>query len=73
MLEKQQEKFTNYLEANGLKLDGSDEAVEQKLLSCAFELFCVLEATLSNHTAMRIKILDVLYPKPKETPKKAKE
>ncbi|WP_169753675.1 hypothetical protein [Campylobacter mucosalis] len=62
-LDTQKEKFAKYLEAYGIKLDGSDEAVSHKLLSCAFELFCVLDASVKNHTAMRAKILNILNPK----------
>ncbi|QKF62949.1 hypothetical protein CMCT_0810 [Campylobacter mucosalis] len=62
-LDTQKEKFAKYLEAYGIKLDGSDEAVSHKLLSCAFDLFCALDALAKNHNAIKAKILNILNPK----------
>nr|DAX80054.1 MAG TPA: hypothetical protein [Caudoviricetes sp.] len=37
-----------------------------KVLDCAYDLFCALEALAKNHNAMRAKILNILQPKEKD-------
>ncbi|WP_169753604.1 hypothetical protein [Campylobacter mucosalis] len=59
----QKEKFAQYLELYKISLDDSDEVASYKVLDCAFDLFCALDALAKNHNAMRAKILNILNPK----------
>ncbi|WP_169753606.1 hypothetical protein [Campylobacter mucosalis] len=62
-LSPQKEKFAEYLELYKISLDDSDEVASYKVLDCAFDLFCALDALAKNHNAMRAKILNILNPK----------
>lgn len=59
----QKEKFTQYLELYKIEPTDSDEVAGYKVLDCAFDLFCALDALAKNHNAMRAKILNILNPK----------
>ena len=41
----------------------SNEEVSYKVLDCAYDLFCALDALSKNHNTMRAKILNILQPK----------
>ena len=57
------QKFTEYLSSYQFKLNDSDEEVSYKVLDCAYDLFCALDALSKNHNAMKAKILNILQPK----------
>ena len=57
------QKFAEYLELYKIEPSDSNEEVSYKLLDCAYDLFCALEALAKNHNAMRAKILNILQPK----------
>ena len=50
------QKFVQYLEHYKIEPTDSDEEVSYKVLDCAYDLFCALDA-------MRAKILNILQPK----------
>lgn len=50
------QKFTEYLSSYQFKLNDTDEEVSYKVLDCAYDLFCALEALAKNH-----KILEAKY------------
>ena len=50
------QKFTEYLAGYQFKLNDTDEDVSYKVLDCACDLFCALEALAKNH-----KILEAKY------------
>lgn len=54
------QKFAEYLELYKIEPSDSDEEVSYKVLDCAYDLFCALEALAKNHNAMRTKILNIL-------------
>lgn len=54
------QKFVQYLEHYKIEPTDSDEEVSYKVLDCAYDLFCALEALAKNHNAMRAKILNIL-------------
>ena len=54
------EKFLQYLELYKIEPTDSNKEVSYKVLDCAYDLFCALEALAQNHNAMRAKILDVI-------------
>lgn len=60
------EKFFQYLELYKIEPKGSDKEVSYKVLDCAYDLFCMLEALAKNHKAMKAKILNILQPKEKD-------
>ena len=57
------QKFTEYLSSYQFKLNDTDEEVSYKVLDCAYDLFCALDALSKNHNAMKAKILNILQPK----------
>ena len=57
------QKFTEYLASYQFKQNDTDEDVSYKVLDCAYDLFCALDALSKNHNAMRAKILNILQPK----------
>lgn len=59
-------KFVQYLEHYKIEPTDSDEEVSYKVLDCAYDLFCALDALSKNHNAMRAKILTILQPKEKD-------
>lgn len=59
-------KFVQYLERYKIEPTDSDEEVSYKVLDCAYDLFCALDALSKNHNAMRAKILTILQPKEKD-------
>lgn len=56
-------KFTEFLSHYEIKDTDSDEEVSYKVLDCAYDLFCALDALTRNHNAMKAKILSILQPK----------
>ena len=50
------QKFAEYLEAYKIEPSDSNEEVSYKVLDCAYDLFCALEALANNH-----KILEAKY------------
>ena len=54
------QKFAEYLELYKIEPSDSDEEVSYKVLDCAYDLFCALEALAKNHNAMKAKILNIL-------------
>lgn len=54
------QKFAEYLELYKIEPSDSDEEVSYKVLDCAYDLFCVLDALSKNHNAMKAKILNIL-------------
>lgn len=53
-------KFAQYLKLYKIEpTDGGKEA-SYKVLECAYDLFCALEALAKNHNAMKAKILNIL-------------
>lgn len=61
----QKEKFAKYLELYKISPTDSDEVASYKVLDCAFDLFCALDALAKNHNAMRAKILNIINMKGK--------
>ena len=59
-LNSQKQKFEQYLELYKIEPTDSDKEVSFKVLDCAFDLFCALEALAHNHNAMKAKILNIL-------------
>jgi len=57
------QKFVQYLEHYKIEPTDSDEEVSYKVLDCAYDLFCALDALSKNHNAMKAKILNILQPK----------
>ena len=57
------QKFVQYLALYKIEPTDSDEEVSYKVLDCAYDLFCALDALSKNHNAMRAKILNILQPK----------
>ncbi|WP_169975902.1 hypothetical protein [Campylobacter sp. RM16191] len=57
------QKFIQYLELYKIEPTNSDEEVSFKVLDCAYDLFCALDAFTKNHNAMKAKILNILNPK----------
>ena len=60
------QKFAEYLEAHKIEPSDSNEEVSYKVLDCAYDLFCALDALSKNHNAMRAKILNILQLKEKD-------
>jgi len=56
-------KFAKFLSHYEIKDTDCDEEVSYKVLDCAYDLFCALDALSKNHNAMRAKILNILQPK----------
>ena len=56
-------KFVQYLALYKIEPTDSDEEVSYKVLDCAYDLFCALDALSKNHNAMKAKILNILHPK----------
>ena len=56
-------KFVQYLALYKIEPTDSDEQVSYKVLDCAYDLFCALDALTRNHNAMKAKILNILQPK----------
>lgn len=56
-------KFVQYLALYKIEPTDSDEEVSYKVLDCAYDLFCALDALTRNHNAMKAKILSMLQPK----------
>lgn len=56
-------KFVQYLALYKIEPTDSDEEVGYKVLDCAYDLFCALDALTRNHNAMKAKILNILQPK----------
>ena len=54
------QKLAEYLEHYKIEPSDSDEEVSYKVLDCAYDLFCALDALSKNHNAMRAKILNIL-------------
>lgn len=54
------QKFAEYLELYKIEPSDSNEEVSYKVLDCAYDLFCALEALAKNHNAMRAEILNIL-------------
>ena len=54
------QKFVQYLALYKIEPTDCDEEVSYKVLDCAYDLFCALEALAKNHNAMRAKILNIL-------------
>ena len=50
------QKFVQYLEHYKIEPTDTDEEVSYKVLDCAYDLFCALEALAKNH-----KILEAKY------------
>lgn len=59
-------KFVQYLELYKIEPTDSNEEVSYKVLDCAYDLFCALDALSKNHNAMKAKILNILQPKEKD-------
>ncbi|CUU80355.1 Uncharacterised protein [Campylobacter hyointestinalis] len=59
----QKEKFAKYLELYKIEPTDSDEVASYKVLDCAFDLFCALDALVKNHNAIKTKVLNILNPK----------
>ena len=57
------QKFVQYLEHYKIEPTDSNEEVSYKVLDCAYDLFCALDALSKNHNAMKAKILNILQPK----------
>lgn len=53
-------KFAKYLQLYKIEPTDTDDETDFKVLDCAFDLFCALEALTKNHNAMKAKILNVL-------------
>ena len=49
------QKFAEYLELYKIELNDSDEEVSYKVLDCAYDLFCALEALANNHKTLEAK------------------
>jgi len=49
------QKFTEYLSSYQFKLNDTDEEVSYKVLDCAYDLFCALEALANNHKTLEAK------------------
>ena len=60
------QKFAEYLELYKIEPSDSNEEVSYKVLDCAYDLFCALDALSKNHNAMRAKILNILQLKEKD-------
>ena len=60
------QKFAEYLKAYKIEPSDSNEEVSYKVLDCAYDLFCALEALAKNHNAMRAKILNAIQPDKKD-------
>lgn len=54
------EGFIQYLALYQIQPTDSKEEVSYKVLECAYDLFCALEALAKNHNAMKAKILNVI-------------
>ena len=50
------QKFTEYLAGYQFKQNDTDEDVSYKVLDCAYDLFCALEALANNHKILEAKI-----------------
>jgi len=57
------QKFTEYLSSYQFKLNDTDEEVSYKVLDCAYDLFCALEALANNHKTLEAKYIDRLSKK----------
>lgn len=57
------QKFVQYLELYKIEPTDSEQEISYKVLDCAFDLFCALDALAKNHNTMRAKILNILNPK----------
>lgn len=62
-LSPQKDKFAKYLELYKIEPTDTNEEVSFKVLDCAYDLFCALDAFTKNHNAMKAKILNILNPK----------
>ena len=65
-MQQTKQKFVQYLALYQIEPTDHDEEVSYKVLDCAYDLFCALEALAKNHNAMRTKILNILQPKEKD-------
>lgn len=60
------QKFVQYLKLYKIEPTDGEEEASYKVLECAYDLFCALEALAKNHNAMKAKILNILQLKEKD-------
>jgi hypothetical protein len=65
-MQQTKQKFVQYLALYQIEPTDDNEEVSYKVLDCAYDLFCALDALSKNHNAMRAKILNILQPKEKD-------
>lgn len=65
-MQQTKQKFVQYLALYQIDPTDDNEEVSYKVLDCAYDLFCALDALSKNYNAMRAKILNILQPKEKD-------
>ena len=54
------QKFAEHLKLYKIEPTDGEEEASYKVLECAYDLFCALEALAKNHNTMKAKILNIL-------------